>query len=65
MSVATWPTCWAPTTGLLALTSVNDVRLRARRPVYCALSNEKLAAAIGRPLPTWQDAVARYVATLG
>jgi len=50
--------------GLLALTSVNDVRLRARRPAYCALSNEKLAAAIGRPLPTWQDAVARYVATL-
>ncbi len=27
--------------GLLALTSVNDVRLRARRPVYCALSNRE------------------------
>jgi dTDP-4-dehydrorhamnose reductase len=50
--------------GLLTLTSVNEVRLRARRPVYCALSNEKLAAAIGRAVPSWQDAVARYVATL-
>ncbi len=49
---------------LLALMSVNDVQLRARRPVYCALSNQKLADAIGRPMPAWQDAVARYVATL-
>ena len=46
---------------LLASTSVKDVTLRARRPVYCALSNEKLAAAIGSPLPTWQDAIGRYV----
>lgn len=50
--------------GLLTMTSVKDVTLRARRPVYCALSNEKLAAALGAPLPTWQDAVARYIATL-
>jgi dTDP-4-dehydrorhamnose reductase len=48
---------------LLALTSVNDVRLRARRPVYCALDNRKLAAVVGAPMPTWQDAVARYVRT--
>lgn len=48
---------------LLKLTSVKDVQLRAKRPVYCALSNEKLASAIGAPLPTWQDAVARYVGT--
>lgn len=48
---------------LLQLTSVKDVQLRAKRPVYCALSNEKLAGAIGAPLPTWQDAVARYVGT--
>ncbi len=50
--------------GLLKLTSVNDVRLRAQRPTYCALSNAKLTAAIGRALPTWQDAVSRYVGTL-
>jgi dTDP-4-dehydrorhamnose reductase len=41
-----------------------DMTLRARRPRYCALSNEKLASAIGRPLPPWQDAVARHIATL-
>lgn len=49
---------------LLTLTSVHDVTLRARRPVYCALSNARLEAAIGAPLPTWQDAISRYVATL-
>jgi dTDP-4-dehydrorhamnose reductase len=42
---------------------LRDVSLRAERPVYCALSNEKLAAA-GIPMPTWQDAVARYSATV-
>lgn len=50
--------------GLLTLTSVRDVTLRAARPVYCALSNEKIAAATGTVPPTWQDAIARYVATL-
>ncbi|BCS34708.1 NAD(P)-dependent oxidoreductase [Luteitalea sp. TBR-22] len=50
--------------GLLVPTSVKDVTLRAQRPVYCALSNDRLAAAIGRPLPGWQDAIRRYVATL-
>ncbi|MBA2354361.1 MAG: dTDP-4-dehydrorhamnose reductase [Acidobacteria bacterium] len=49
---------------LLRLTSVRDVALRARRPVYCALSNERLAAALGAPLPTWQDAVERYLGVL-
>ncbi|MEO7272337.1 MAG: NAD(P)-dependent oxidoreductase [Vicinamibacterales bacterium] len=45
------------------IVSVNlaDVKLVARRPLYCALSNEKLAAA-GFELPSWQDALARYVA---
>lgn len=37
-----------------------EVKLRAKRPVYCALSNDKLAAA-GIPMPTWQDALKRYV----
>jgi dTDP-4-dehydrorhamnose reductase len=40
---------------------VADVKLRAERPTYCALSNAKLAAA-GVTMPTWQDAMARYLA---
>ena len=50
---------------LLTLTSARDVQLRARRPLYCALANAKLAAATGAPLPAWQDAIGRYVASLG
>jgi dTDP-4-dehydrorhamnose reductase len=46
---------------LLVRTSVKDVRLKAQRPVYCALSNAKLASAIGRDIPTWQDALGRYL----
>jgi dTDP-4-dehydrorhamnose reductase len=38
----------------------DSVKLRARRPRYCALSNQKLAEA-GIALPTWQEALARYV----
>jgi len=40
---------------------IADVKLRAQRPKYCALSNEKLKRA-GVPMPTWRDAVARYLA---
>lgn len=40
--------------------SVNDVHLRAARPQFAALSNEKLARA-GYVMPTWQDAIGRYV----
>lgn len=43
---------------------VADVKLRAQRPRYCALSNEKLAAAIGHALPPWQDAITRHLAML-
>ena len=39
-----------------------DVALRAQRPQYCALSNRKLVAA-GAVMPTWQDAIARYVSS--
>lgn len=46
---------------LLRMTSVTDVTMRARRPVYCALSNARLVQALGRPMPTWQDALARYL----
>lgn len=37
-----------------------SVALRARRPQYAALSNAKLAGA-GVAMPSWEDAVARYV----
>jgi len=40
-----------------------DAKLRAERPVYCVLSNAKLAA-IGFTMPTWQDAAARYIRSL-
>ncbi len=42
-------------------TRVASVSLPARRPKYCALSNEKLSA-VGIGMPDWQDALARYVA---
>ena len=41
-----------------------DVTFRARRPQYCALSNAKLAS-VGIQLPTWEDAVERYLKSLG
>jgi dTDP-4-dehydrorhamnose reductase len=37
-----------------------EVNLKARRPLYCALSNDKLRDA-GIGMPTWQDALGRYV----
>ena len=40
--------------------SVNDVSLPAARPQFAALSNEKLARA-GYSMPSWQDAIARYL----
>jgi dTDP-4-dehydrorhamnose reductase len=40
-----------------------DVRLPAERPQYCALSNAKLMS-LGIAMPTWQDALARYVESL-
>ena len=44
--------------------SVHDVTLRAPRPQYAALSNAKLARA-GFAMPTWQDAVRRYLQRAG
>ena len=41
--------------------SIGDVSLRAQRPRYCALSNEKLRQA-GVVMPAWQDALRRFVA---
>ncbi len=41
-----------------------DVNLRAKRPVYCALSNAKLRA-LGIEMPAWQESLKRYLQTLG
>ena len=40
--------------------SVRDVKLRAPRPQFAALSNVKLAHA-GYAMPSWQDALQRYL----
>lgn len=40
--------------------SVHDVKLRAMRPQYAALSNAKLAST-GFVMPPWQDAIRRYL----
>ena len=37
-----------------------DMKLRAERPMYCVMSNAKLAT-LGITMPAWQDAVARYL----
>ena len=42
-------------------TEVASVSLPAKRPKYCALSNEKLHRE-GIGMPNWQDALARYIA---
>jgi len=42
---------------------MSDVQLRAARPSYCVLSNAKLRDA-GIDMPSWQDALARYVAAM-
>ena len=43
--------------------AVKDIAMAASRPQYAALSNAKLAAA-GCVMPAWQDAIARYLASL-
>lgn len=45
---------------LLEPVRVAEVSMRAPRPRYCALSNEKLAAA-GVLMPTWEDALGRHL----
>jgi dTDP-4-dehydrorhamnose reductase len=37
-----------------------DVTLKAQRPMYCALSNAKLAS-VGIDMPTWEDALGRHL----
>ena len=48
--------------GSLTPVRVADVKMRARRPQYAAHSNAKLQSA-GVPMPTWQDALRRYLGT--
>jgi dTDP-4-dehydrorhamnose reductase len=38
---------------------IADARLKAPRPLFAALSNDKLRA-VGITLPSWQDALSRY-----
>ena len=40
---------------------MGEVALRAVRPQYCALSNDKLRS-VGIAMPSWKDALARFVA---
>ena len=44
----------------LDIVRMADVSMPAARPLYCVLSNEKLARA-GVTMPSWQDAIARYL----
>ena len=46
--------------GELVATRVAEMTLRAKRPQYAALSNEKLRRA-GIAMPAWQDAIRRYL----
>ncbi len=39
-----------------------DVKFPAARPQYCALANDKLRHAAAMTIPTWQQALAEYVA---
>ena len=49
---------------LLEPVRMADVAMRALRPQYCALSNEKLAAA-GVSMPSWRDALRRHLTPSG
>jgi dTDP-4-dehydrorhamnose reductase len=48
---------------LLVPVSVADVKMRAVRPQFAALSNARLVAA-GAPMPDWEDGLARYLSRL-
>jgi dTDP-4-dehydrorhamnose reductase len=48
---------------LIVATSVSSVALKAPRPQYAVLSNEKLARA-GVTMPRWEDAIVRYLSRL-
>jgi dTDP-4-dehydrorhamnose reductase len=62
----TWREFAEEAAGLLGVTPdlnavrMQDVTLRAPRPLYCALSNQKLREA-GIEMPGWRDALRRYL----
>ncbi|MBI3048980.1 MAG: NAD(P)-dependent oxidoreductase [Acidobacteria bacterium] len=64
---ATWYEIAAEAARILGVTprlepiTVDQVRLKARRPRFCALANGKLAAA-GFAMPAWHDALRRWLA---
>ncbi len=64
--LATWDRVAAEAAHVLGTESrilpitLSEVRMRAPRPRYCALSNAKLTAA-GFPMPEWQDAIQRWL----
>ena len=63
---ATWHEVVVAAAAQLGLTprlravTTDMVTMKAARPKYCALSNDKLRAA-GWAMPTWQDAVSRWL----
>lgn len=65
---ATWYEVAQEAAGVLGVTpllqpvTVEQVPLKAPRPRFCALANRKLAAA-GFPMPTWRDALHRWLAS--
>jgi len=67
---ATWHDVAAETARLLGVTprleriTMDQVRMKAPRPRFCALANRKLANA-GFPMPHWRDALARWIASRG
>jgi len=44
--------------------TMDQVRMKAARPRFCALATDKIAAA-GFPMPAWQDAIGRWLASRG
>jgi dTDP-4-dehydrorhamnose reductase len=61
LAVAAAQALGCETTTKITPVKASDVPLRATRPQFAALSNTKLAAIA--PMPTWRDALERYVAT--
>ncbi len=65
---ATWQEVAAEAARVLGVTPrlravrMDQITMRAIRPRFCALSNRKLAAA-GFQMPTWQDALRRWLGT--
>jgi len=61
LAVAAAQTLGVEMTAKIVPVKASEVPLRAARPLYAALSNAKLAAIV--PMPTWRDALERYVAS--